>query len=206
MDLGIALAAGAIATYAKVNPGAVSSMAGTAIAVALVPPVCVMGIMLATGELDDAQGAGLLFSANLLGILIGGIIVLTTREPYFREKLQTQNRSRLPLLIALVLAVSVGEKLYGRLKRHVYAVKIEDAKVRIEGGIRSYLKRQTTTFGNNKSLDVASISFDWPDYWERHRSPQLQVVVRVTDPTTPSYKQVQYIQDRINEKNGKKLP
>ena len=34
-DLGIALAAGAFATYAKVNPGAVSSMAGTAIAVAL---------------------------------------------------------------------------------------------------------------------------------------------------------------------------
>ena len=31
-DLGIALAAGAIATYAKVNPGAVSSMAVTAIA------------------------------------------------------------------------------------------------------------------------------------------------------------------------------
>ena len=206
LDLGIALAAGAIATYAKVNPGAVSSMAGTAIAVALVPPVCVMGIMLAAGELDDAQGAGLLFSANLLGILIGGIIVLATREPYFREKLRTQNRSRLPLLIALVLAISVGEKLYGRLKRHEYAVKIEDAKVRIEGGIRSYLKRQTTTFGNNKSLDVASISFDWPDYWERHRSPQLQVVVRVTDPTTPSYKQVQYIQDRINEKMGKNFP
>ena len=206
LDLGIALAAGAIATYAKVNPGAVSSMAGTAIAVALVPPVCVMGIMLAAGELDDAQGAGLLFSANLLGILIGGIIVLATREPYFREKLRTQNRSRLPLLIALVLAISVGEKLYGRLKRHVYAVKIEDAKVLIEGGIRSYLKRQTTTFGNNKSLDVASISFDWPDYWERHRSPQLQVVVRVTDPTTPSYKQVQYIQDRINEKMGKDFP
>ena len=44
-DLGIALTAGAIATYAKVNPGAVSSMAGTAIAVALVPPVCVMGLM-----------------------------------------------------------------------------------------------------------------------------------------------------------------
>jgi uncharacterized hydrophobic protein (TIGR00271 family) len=206
LDLGIALAAGAIATYAKVNPGAVSSMAGTAIAVALVPPVCVMGIMLAAGELDDAQGAGLLFSANLLGILIGGIIVLATREPYFREKLRTQNRSRLPLLIALVLAISVGEKLYGRLKRHVYTVKIEDAKVRIEGGIRSYLKRQTTTFGNNKSLDVASISFDWPDYWERHRSPQLQVVVRVTDPTTPSYKQVQYIQDRINEKMEKNFP
>ena len=65
-------------------------MAGTAIAVALVPSVCVMGIMLAAGELDQAQGEGLLISANLLGISIGEIIVLATREPYFREKLRTQ--------------------------------------------------------------------------------------------------------------------
>ena len=69
-DLGIALAAGAIATYAKVNPGAVSSMAGTAIAVALVPPVCVMGLMLAASNMDGARGAALLYAANLLGILI----------------------------------------------------------------------------------------------------------------------------------------
>ena len=86
-----------------------------------------------------------MFSANLLGILIGGIIVLETREPYFREKLQTQNRSRLPLLIALVLAVSVGEKLYGHLKRHVYAVKIEDAKVRIEGERKGEFESPKTT-------------------------------------------------------------
>ncbi len=49
-----------------------------------------MGIMPAASELDQAQGAGLLFTANLLGILIGGVIVLATREPYFREKLRTQ--------------------------------------------------------------------------------------------------------------------
>ena len=85
-------------------------------------------------------------------------------------------------------------------------MKIEDAKERIEGGIRSFLKRQTTTFGNNKLLDVASISFDWPDYWERHRSPQLQVFVRGTNPTTPSYTQVQYIQDRINERMEREFP
>ena len=71
-DLGIALAAGAIATYAKVNPGAVSSMAGTAIAVALVPPVCVMGLMLSGPDISSAQGPALLYAANLLGILIGG--------------------------------------------------------------------------------------------------------------------------------------
>ena len=71
-DLGIALAAGALASYAKVNPGAVSSVAGTAIAVALVPPVCVMGLMLSGPDISNAQGPALLYAANLLGILIGG--------------------------------------------------------------------------------------------------------------------------------------
>ena len=107
-----------------------------------------MGIMLAAGELDDAKGASLLFSTNLLGILIVGITVLAHREPYFREKLRTQNRLRLPLLIALILAFAVGEKLYRSLKRHVYAAKIEDAKEYIESRIRSFLKRQMITFGN----------------------------------------------------------
>ena len=35
-----------LATYAKLRSDAVSSLAGTAIAVALVPPVCVMGLLL----------------------------------------------------------------------------------------------------------------------------------------------------------------
>ena len=55
-DLGIALAAGAIATYAKVNPGAVSLMGGTAIAMALVPPVCVMGVMLSMPDTKAPKG------------------------------------------------------------------------------------------------------------------------------------------------------
>ncbi len=200
LDLGIALAAGAIATYAKVNPGAVSSMAGTAIAVALVPPVCVMGLMLAAGDFTDARGAGLLYAANLLGILIGGISVLAIREPYFRDKLRRQRRSRLLLLLALALASWVGFKLYGRYEQHLYAVKRENAKVKIEKGISAYLKQRTQTFGSNDSLELENILFDWPDYWSSNQTPKILIVVRVTNPTTPSYKQVQYIQDRINEK------
>ena len=200
LDLGIALAAGAIATYAKVNPGAVSSMAGTAIAVALVPPVCVMGLMLAAGDFTDARGAGLLYAANLLGILIGGISVLAIREPYFRDKLRRQRRSRLPLLLALALASWVGFKLYGRYEQHLYAVKRENAKVRIEQDISAYLKQRTQTFGSNDSLELENILFDWPDYWSSNQTPKILLVVRVTNPTTPSYKQVQIIQDRINKR------
>ena len=200
LDLGIALAAGAVATYAKVNPGAVSSMAGTAIAVALVPPVCVMGLMLSAQDLSGAQGAALLYAANLLGILIGGISVLAIREPYFREKLRRRRRSRLPVLLALGLAVLVGQKLYERYERHLFKLKQEAAKEQIESDIRYYLKNETLTFGANEALELEKIDFDWPNYWEQNRAPTLQVVVRVTDPTTPSYKQVQEIQDNINSK------
>ena len=206
LDLGIALAAGAIATYAKVNAKAVSSMAGTAIAVALVPPVCVMGLMLAAHDLAAARGAGLLYAANLLGILIGGLIVLAIREPYFREKLRHSRRSRLPVLISVGLLLLVGYKLHGRLDQLLYKIKREASKQTIEQDIRSYLKRGTLTFGANKSLDLESVDFDWPDYWQTNATPKLQLVVRVTDPTTPSFKQVQEIQNRINGKLSEKFP
>ena len=49
-----------------------------------------MGLMLASGDFADARGAGVLYAANLLGILIGGISVLAIREPYFRDELRRQ--------------------------------------------------------------------------------------------------------------------
>ena len=206
LDLGIALAAGSIATYAKVNPGAVSSMAGTAIAVALVPPVCVMGLMLAVNDLADAVGAGLLYTANLLGILIGGLIVLAIREPYFQEKLRRSRRSRLPVLLSLGLLIFIGEKLLEPSDQYLYKLRREAVKRRIETEISSYLKRGTLTFGANDALEMERIHFDWPDDWRTKTKPKLQLVVRVTDPTTPSTKQVQEIQNRINSKLSEDFP
>ena len=206
LDLGIALAAGAVASYAKVNPGAVSSMAGSAIAVALVPPVCVMGLMLAASNIDGAQGAALLYAANLLGILIGGITVLAVREPYFREKLRRRRRSRLPVLLALGLAVLVGQKLYGRYDQYRFKLKREVAQKQIESGIRYYLKNETLTFGANDAVELEKVVFDWPNYWERNRAPSFLVVVRSLDPMLPSFKQVQNIQDTINRKLSGEYP
>ena len=73
----------------------------------------------------------MLYAANLLGILIGGITVLAIREPYFREKLRRRRRSRLPVLLALGLAVIVGQKLYGRYEQYRFKVKREVAKNRL---------------------------------------------------------------------------
>ena len=46
-------------------------------------------------------------------VLIGGITVLAIREPYFRDKLKRRRRSRLPVLLALGLAVLVGQNCMG---------------------------------------------------------------------------------------------
>ncbi|MEM6592417.1 MAG: DUF389 domain-containing protein, partial [Cyanobacteria bacterium P01_C01_bin.73] len=74
LDLGIAIAAGGISGYAKVEPKLSSTLAGTAIAVALMPPVCVVGIGfsqgLGQGSWELSQGALLLYITNLVGITL----------------------------------------------------------------------------------------------------------------------------------------
>ena len=47
-----------------------STAAGTAVAIALVPPLCVVGFGVGTADRQIAQGAFLLFTANLCGILL----------------------------------------------------------------------------------------------------------------------------------------
>ena len=75
IDMGIALAAGAAGAFATVNKRVASSIAGVAIAVALVPPLAVVGVTLEAGRYDNAGGAFLLFSTNLVAILLAAVTV-----------------------------------------------------------------------------------------------------------------------------------
>lgn len=72
LDLGIAGAAGAAGAYAYVRKQASDALAGAAVAVALVPPLSVVGLMLQLGELRLAGGAALLFLVNVAGVLAAG--------------------------------------------------------------------------------------------------------------------------------------
>lgn len=70
LDLGIALAAGAAGAYGQVRRHASDVPTGVAVAVALVPPLAVVGITLQLTEWQLALGATLLFLANVVGIVI----------------------------------------------------------------------------------------------------------------------------------------
>ncbi len=74
LDLGIALAAGAAGAYAQIRRAASDALTGVAVAVALVPPLAVVGITLAVGEIGLATGAVLLFLANVTGIVMAAAV------------------------------------------------------------------------------------------------------------------------------------
>lgn len=75
LDLGIAIACGVAGAYAYARSSVMRSLPGVAIAVALVPPLCVVGIGLGWWRWDMVYGAGLLFVTNLIGVI--GAAVLT---------------------------------------------------------------------------------------------------------------------------------
>jgi uncharacterized hydrophobic protein (TIGR00271 family) len=95
LDLGIAVAAGAAAAFAYTRPGVSSALAGIAIAVALVPPLCTVGIALSLGQKSgtdigfamgtvSARGPFLLYLTNIFGIVLAGGLIFFLQ--YFRRK------------------------------------------------------------------------------------------------------------------------
>jgi len=70
LDLFVAIISGVAAAYAKSNEKIIGSLAGVAIAVALVPPLAVSGIGLGWGEWSMFGSALLLFITNLVGIVL----------------------------------------------------------------------------------------------------------------------------------------
>ncbi|MGM7681084.1 TIGR00341 family protein [Cytobacillus sp. Hm23] len=74
IDLIIALASGAAGTYAICYRSG-ATLPGVAIATALMPPLCVVGITIAKQEFQYAAGALLLFLANMVAIIVIGIII-----------------------------------------------------------------------------------------------------------------------------------
>ncbi|MBN2078781.1 MAG: TIGR00341 family protein [Spirochaetes bacterium] len=74
-DIIVALASGVVGAYGYANKKISATLVGIAIAVALMPPLCVIGIGLGTMNLAVAGGAALLFAINLVSISLAGAVV-----------------------------------------------------------------------------------------------------------------------------------
>lgn len=70
IDMGVALAAGCIAAYANARKDIPAALAGVAIAAALMPPICTVGLGVALGNGPLWRGALLLFITNIAAIVL----------------------------------------------------------------------------------------------------------------------------------------
>lgn len=104
-DVALALSAGAAGALA-LTQGAGLSLVGVMVAVALLPPLITVGLMLSTGRADLAAGAALLLSTNVIGINVSAISIFLWRG--FRprswwEAKKSAKRSRQALTTWLAL-------------------------------------------------------------------------------------------------------
>ena len=135
LDLLIAIAAGAAGAYATCRTDVADSLPGVAIAVALVPPLSVVGITLEAGDADAAGGAMLLFLTNLVGIIAasGLVFVLVGFSPWSSVTARSGElrRSYTLVLIALLvvaipLAITGDTILAGTTDRSTAEGVVED--------------------------------------------------------------------------------
>lgn len=171
LDLGIAIVAGGISGYAKVQPKISGSLAGTAIAVALMPPICVVGLGLSQANWLLSWGATLLYLTNLLGITLACMMTFLLAG---YASLQRARRALLwTLALTTMLVVPLGISSF-RLVR----------QAQLETSLKQALLNRTVTF---QRLGLLKIQTNWLAH-----PPEVYLNVRAQEPITP--KQVSLVQ------------
>lgn len=109
VDLVAALATGGVGAFALARSDVADTLPGVAIAISLVPPLCVLGITIEAGAYDQAAGAMLLFGTNVAAILLTGLTVMALYKVPSFAAIDTvvKQRRAIGLAIALVLLVSL---------------------------------------------------------------------------------------------------
>ncbi|CAD5967640.1 putative protein MJ1221 [Planktothrix tepida] len=174
IDLGIAVVAGGLSGFTKVEKGISDAVAGTAIAVALMPPLCVIGLTLSQGFYDLSYGATLLYLTNLIGIALACMIVFV-----LAGYSQLKREFVITLIVASVLAIPLG----------ISFLKFV-TQLRLQTDLRNIFQEKTLT---GQRVDLQDTHINW-----KQNPPTAYLKVRSTEPVTP--RQVRLVQDFINQK------
>lgn len=180
LDLAIAITAGALAGFAKIEEKLSSSVAGTAIAVALMPPLCVVGLWLAQWQLQEATGALLLYVTNLMGITFACMVAFLWAG-YFPLR-RASRPLGLTFIATTLLVFPLGYTSYQLL--------LQD---RLEHNLERALLDQTITF---QRLTLLSMETDW-----FQSPPQVTMTVYANGPVTPN--QVGLLEDFVAREMGR---
>jgi uncharacterized hydrophobic protein (TIGR00271 family) len=108
-DLLVALGAGAAGAFATVHKKISVALPGVAVAVAVVPPLAAVGVLLGRGQPELARGAALLFLTNLVGIVLTATVVFLLTGLVPGDRFRAHRRQILTsLAVAAVCALAVA--------------------------------------------------------------------------------------------------
>ena len=110
LDLFIALASGMAGSYALSRKEVSAALPGVAIAAALAPPLSVVGLGLANGNMLAASGALLLFITNLITISLAGVIIFTLLGIHplnLQPEIQKRIRRGITGMVFLVVVITI---------------------------------------------------------------------------------------------------
>ncbi len=134
LDLGVAIAAGIAGGFAKVRRSVSDAIPGVAISVALVPPLCVVGIGFAVADFSLSIGSFMLFLTNLVGIILTAAIVFLCESYGSWKKAMASLLGLLASLIMITLPLnfSFREMIIENQIRHELAKRHRKHKDREE--------------------------------------------------------------------------
>ncbi|MBW4574952.1 MAG: DUF389 domain-containing protein [Aphanothece sp. CMT-3BRIN-NPC111] len=179
LDLGIAIAAGGISGFAKVQPKISGTLAGTAIAVALMPPICVIGLGLSQADWSLSLGASLLYLTNLLGITLS--CMLTFLLAGYIPLARAHKVLIWTLALTAILVVSLGFSLVELVRQS-----------RLEASLKKALLNRTITF---QRVELIKSNSNW-----LKNPPQVRLTVRTQEALTP--KQVRLLEEFVAKEMG----
>ncbi len=137
LDLGVAVISGIAGAYASAKEDIAKSLAGVAIAVALVPPLCVAGIGLGWMNWSVIQGGFLLFATNLVGITVSASLTFLVLgfAPFRLAKRGLMLSLALLALVSAPLYFSFNELIEKNRIQEVISQShfmVQDRKIHIE--------------------------------------------------------------------------
>jgi len=159
LDLLVALASGAAAGYAISRKEVAAALPGVAIAAALVPPLCVVGYGIGTAQLSVAGGSLLLFTTNLIAIVLSaaGTFLALGFHPTRTDRRELMRGLRVTFISLGVVAVILLVTTVATVRSLNRQVKI-DALFENEIVSRSsYVLEKTITRENGRTVISAII-------------------------------------------------
>ncbi len=181
LDLFVAVLSGVAGALASARENIAKSLPGVAIAVALVPPLCVSGVGIGWWNFDVFYGAMLLFLTNLTGIIMaaGLSFMVLGFAPFSRAK------KGIVLSILMVSVISIPLYLSFANMQEVAAIKKQLLSQNYHiGGQQQQLRNIKVRLGNPLKISADLMGTQVPDshilrQFERLFTEQFAKPVRV---------------------------